>query len=228
MSQLINIFLEPGKVFAELKEKPTFIVPFILISVAMSVLFLMYFSKVDSAWFTDFAISASGREMSAAEISQMKNMMPSAEKIGYFYAAVMPIGMAIIFLVVSLYYFIAGKVSGSAVGFKQAISLATWTSMPLLLGTIVALVGVIMMSPQTALDSLMLTHIDPLIVQLPLDSRWKTLAKSLDLLSIWCIFLVALGWKTWGKTSWIEAITVAVIPSIVIYGAMVLWALVVG
>ena len=96
----------------------------------------------------------------------------------------------------------------------------------MLLGTIVALVGVFMMSPQTSMESLMLTNLDPLLIQLPVDSPWKKLASSFSLLSFWSIFLAALGWKTWGKTSWAEAITVAIIPSVLIFGAMALWALI--
>jgi len=228
MSHLINIFLEPGKVFSELKEKPTFIIPIVFICISTAVLSLMYFSKVDSAWFTDYAIAASGKEMSAAEISQMKSVMPGAKTMGYFYAVLLPVAMIFFTLVAALYYFIAGKVTGSAVGFKQALALASWSAMPLLLGTIVTLVGIFMMSPQTSLESLMLTHVDPLFVQLPLDNAWKSIAKSFDLLNIWCIFLVALGWKTWGRTGWAQAIIIAVIPSLVIYGAMALWAVFVG
>ena len=226
MSHLINIFLEPSKVFAELKEKPTFIVPLILVSLAMSVMFLMYFSKVDSSWFIDYAISASGNEMSAAEIAQMRSVMPGAKIMGYIYAIGAPFMFAVVALITALYYLIAGKVTGSAVSFKQGLSLASWSSMPMLLSTIVAVVGVSMMSPQTSLESLMLTNIDPLIFQLPLDNQWSKLAKGFNLLNFWCIFLVATGWKVWGKTSWGEAITVAIIPSVVIYGAMALWALI--
>ena len=98
--------------------------------------------------------------------------------------------------------------------------------MPAILGAIVVLVGVVMMTPQTGLESLMLTHADPLILQLPVDSPWKKLATSFDFLNFWSIFLSALGWKVWGKTSWAEGITVAVIPSVVIYGVMALFALI--
>lgn len=83
-----------------------------------------------------------------------------------------------------------------------------------------------MMTPQTSMESLMLTNVDPLLLQLPIDSPWKKLASSFSLISFWNIFLSSLGWKIWGKTSWAEAITVAIIPSIVIYGGMALWALI--
>ncbi len=226
MSHLINIFLEPGKVFADLKEKPTFIVPFILVLVATLALTFMYFMKVDSSWFIDHTLMAGGKEMSAAEIAQAKSFMPGAKMMGYISLVSTPIVMAIVVCIAALYYLLAGKITGSAIGFKQALSLTCWSSMPMLLGAIVGLIGVIMMSPQTGLESLMLTHLDPLVMHLPIDSPWKQLATSFDLLSFWNIFLVALGWKTWGKTSWAEAITVAIIPSVLIYGGMALWALI--
>jgi hypothetical protein len=228
MSQIINIFLEPGKVFAELKEKPTFMLPLILVTLATIAMTLMYFMKVDSAWFIDHTLMAGGKEMSAAEIAQAKSFMPSAKTMGIIGAVTAPIGIAFFTLLFALYYFVAGKVTGTAIGFKHGVSLASWCSMPMLLGTIVAIVGVFMMSPQTSLESLNLTNLDPLLLQLPADSPWKRLASSFSLLNFWSIFLAALGWKTWGKTSWAEAITVAIIPSVLIYGVMAAWALVVG
>ena len=226
MSHLINIFLEPGKVFAELKEKPTFLVPLLLVALVSSAMTFMYFMQVDGVWFIDHTLQASGNEMSAAELAQMKSVMPGAKMMGYIALVTTPIGIAIVTLLMALYYLIAGKVTGSAVGFKHGMSLATWSSLPMLLGTIVALVGVFMMSPQTSLESLMLTNLDPLLVQLPIDSPWKKLASSFSLLTFWSIFLGALGWKVWGKTSWAEAITVAIIPGVLIYGAMALLALI--
>jgi Yip1 domain len=226
MSHLINIFLEPGKVFAELKEKPTFIVPFIILSLTTMVMTFMYFNKVDSAWFIDHTLLAGGQEMTAAEMAQAKSIMPGAKMMGYISLVTTPITMVFVFLISSLYYLLASKISGTAIGFKHALSLAAWSSMPLVLGTIVALVGVFTMSPQTSIESLMLTNLDPLLIQLPIDSPWKRLASSFSFLSFWNIFLAALGWKIWGKTSWAEAITVAVIPSIVIFGLMAVWALI--
>lgn len=226
MSHLINIFLEPGKVFTELKEKPTFLLPLALVSLTMAALYFIYFMKVDSAWFIDNMLLAGGKEMSAAEMAQAKSIFPSAKVMGYIATVTTPIAIVIVTLLMALYYFVAGKVTGSVIGFKQGISLASWSSMPMLLGAIVALVGVFMMSPQTSLESLMLTNLDPLLLQLPIDSPWKKLASAFSLLTFWSLFLTATGWKTWGKTSWAEAIMVAIIPSVVIYGAMALWALI--
>jgi len=226
MSHLINIFLEPGKVFAELKEKPSFVAPFVLVTGVMVAMSFLYFMKVDSAWFIDHTLLSSGADMTKAEMEQAKSFMPGAKMMGYISLVTTPITMAVMTLIMALYYLLAGKISGSAVGFKHGLSLATWGSMPMVLGGIVALVGVFMMTPQTGLESLMLTNLDPLLLQVPVDSPWKKLATSFSLLTFWSIFLTATGWKIWGKTSWAEAVTVAIIPSVLIFGAMALWALI--
>ena len=73
--------------------------------------------------------------------------------------------------------------------------------------------------PDTTLESLMLTHVDPLIVDTT-GSHWHRLATSADLLSLWSIFLAALGWRVFTRASWTQAIVVAVLPYLVVYGVM--------
>ena len=225
MNQLVNIFLEPSKVFNELNEKPNFWLPIVLIAVSSAVMVLWYFQVVDSEFFMDQTLAQSGREMTAAEIAQAKQFMPGTAVMGYFGAGAALIFTPIMFLVFGVYVFLASKVTGQAHSFKKSMSLVSWSSMPSLIGVVIACIGIAMMNPQTMLDSLMLTKIDPLLVNLPFDHAYKTLAKSLDLIMFWTVFLLALGWKNWGKTSWTQAITVAALPSVGIFGGMLVWAL---
>ena len=88
----------------------------------------------------------------------------------------------------------------------------------------VALVGVLTMTPQTPLESLMLAHVDPLLVELPLDHEWSGLAKGFSLLTFWTWFLLALGWRTWTRAGWVQAAIVAILPSAVVFGIMALFA----
>jgi hypothetical protein len=225
MSHLINIFVEPGKTFAELKEKPSFLLPLALMIVLTVVMTLFYFNKVDSSWFAEHQLSMSGKEMSSAEIEQAKKMMPSASVMGIVGAVFAPIMILLVTSLMALYYFVAGKITGNVLTFKHAMSLVTWSGVPALLGLVVAIVGIAMMTPQTALESLMLTNADPLLVQLPYDHAWSTLAKNFNLLSLWSVLLTAIGWRTWGKTGWGQAITVAIIPTLIIFGGMAAWAM---
>lgn len=228
MSHLINIFVEPAKVFAAQKEKPSFLAPFAVVALATAVSVLVYFMTVDPAWFQthqEMQMLAQNPDLTREQIEQARAFMPGARVSGYIGAASAVIFMAIVFAIMGLYYLLAGKVTGNAASYKHGLSLSAWASMPMVLGALVVIGGVLTSSNQTPYESLQLLNIDPLLVQLPYGHDWSTLAKSFSLLNFWVWFLAALGWKTWFRTGWGQAIVVAVLPSVVIYGVMVLFAI---
>lgn len=223
--QLVDIFLDPAKVFAAEKDKPTFLVPtavFIVLSVAM---ILAYHLRVDPAWFSDFQLSMAGTEMTDAEKAQAKQFMPGARTSGYIGAAFSVVLVPLMFAIFGLYYFLAGKIAGAGLSFKHGLSLASWSALPTALTLVVATVGALTMAPQTPQYSLMLTHVDPLLVQLPMDHAFGTLAKNFNLLGLWAIALSALGWKVFTRSGWGAAVFVAALPSVLIYGIWLLIAL---
>ncbi len=224
MSHLINIFVEPTKTFAELKEKPTFWLPLILLAVLMVGMTLSYFNTVDSDWYAGHQITVSGKEMTASEAAQMKSVMPAAPILGVISTIVILLAITIFTLLTALYYMLAGKITGGVVSFRHGLSLVAWAGVPAQLGIVVAIVGVFMMEPQTGLEALMLTNVDPLLVQLPFDHMWSGMAKGFNLLTLWTIALTALGWRVWNRSSWMQAIVVALIPSLIIYGGMAAFA----
>jgi hypothetical protein len=101
------------------------------------------------------------------------------------------------------------------------MSLATWSKMPMLLGLLVALIGAARMDPQSTMESLMLTNVDPLLVHLPDANRWAPLARGTSLLDLWVFFLLALGWRVFNRASWLQSAIVALIPSFVFYAVIV-------
>jgi hypothetical protein len=225
MAHLIDIFLQPGKVFEDLRERPRFALPLLLLLVLSAALPLWYFLAVDSAWYVQHMMLAAGREVSAADLEKMKAIMPGTQRMAYFGAASATIVGVIVVCLYALYLMLAGKVTGAAMSFKRGMSLICWSNMPSLLGLVVALVGVATMQPHTAIESLMLTNIDPLLVQLPPESPWLGLARGFSLINFWTWFLLALGWRTFNRASWSQSAIVALLPSVVIYGAMAAFAL---
>ena len=223
--QLVDIFLEPAKVFAAQKEKPTFLLPLIVFVLATAAMILSYFLRVDPAWFTDHVLLMAGQQMTSAEIAQAKQFMPGARTQGYIGAATSALFIPAVFCIGAVYYFLAGKIAGAAISFKQGLALVTWSSMPTVLGLLVGTVGALTMAPQTGQEQLMLTHLDPLLVKLPYDHALSGIAKGFDLLAFWAIGLGALGWKTLTGGRWPGAIFVAALPSLVIYGVWLAFAL---
>lgn len=220
MSKLIDIFLQPTRVFQAEREKPTFLAPLTLL-IALTVVFtLAYFMRVDSDWYSGYVLETSNPEMSASKAEQARAAMPDAKVMGIFGAVGGAVAIAVMLALTALYVWIASKLTGRTLGFKHGMSLAAWSSMPVLLGTLVALVGVFTMSPQTPIESLMLTNVDPLLVDLPSDHRFNRLAQSFNLLTFWSVYLFALGWKLWTRSSWLQAVVVALIPTVLVFGIM--------
>ena len=224
MSQLINIFLEPGKVFAELKDKPTFFLPALLVAVVAALAATLYFFNVDPEWFSNYQLAAAASEMSAAELEQAKQFMPGARAMGYTWWLVVVISMAIIYCVFALYYMLAGKISGNPTSFRHGLSLTAWSAMPTVLGSVIMIVGIYTSSPQTSLESLQMLSFDPLVVQLEPGHDWLMVARSFSFLYLWVWFLAALGWKTWYRTSWGQALFVVLLPNFIYFGVLALFA----
>ncbi|WP_397572473.1 YIP1 family protein [Silanimonas sp.] len=223
--KLVDIFLDPAKVFTAEKDKPTFLLPMAIMVVLSVAMILAYYLRVDSVWFQDFSLTMMGQEMTPAEIAQAKQFMPGAKVQGYIGAAGTLIFVPIVYAVFALYYFLAGKIAGAGLSYKHSLSLTTWAAMPTALGALIGTIGALTMEPQTPLHAISLTRIDPLLVQLPFDHDLSTLAKGFDLLGFWAIALGAIGWKTFTRSGWGSAVFVAALPSVLIYGIWLLIAL---
>ena len=128
--KLVDIFLDPAKVFTAEKDKPTFLLP-MAIMVALSVaMILAYYLRVDPVWFQDFSLTMMGQEMTPAEIAQAKQFMPGAKVQGYIGAAGTLIFVPIAYAVFALYYFLASKIAGAGLSYQRGLSLASWAAMP--------------------------------------------------------------------------------------------------
>lgn len=223
--QLVDIFLDPAKVFTAEKDKPTFLLPMAILVVLSAAMILAYYLRVDPVWFQDFSLTMMGQEMTPAEIAQIKQVMPGAKVQGYIGAGSTLIFVPVVYAIFGLYFFLAGKIAGAGMSYKHGLSLATWSAMPTALGALVGTIGALTMAPQTPLHAISLTRIDPLLVQLPFDHALSALAKSFDLLGLWALALGAVGWKTFTRSGWGSAVLVAALPSVLIYGIWLLIAL---
>jgi hypothetical protein len=226
LKDLIDIFLQPGPVLQKQYERPTGWLPVLLLAAASAAFMYLYFSKVDTGWFMRTSVERSGEELSKQQLDAMAAAGDNSSMILWSSTIGGVVGFIIYQCILAVYFLLAGKVTGLAVGFKQGLGLAGWSSMPVLLGTVLGLYGTVGMSPQTYIDALSFTTVDPMVLQLPPESPWKGLATTFSFLTLWTIGLAALGWKLWSRSSsWTTPIVVAALPQLLIVGFQAVKAL---
>ena len=76
MSYLVDIFLQPDKAFAGLRERPAWLLPLLILLAFSAALPLFYFMSVDGAWYAQHMLASAGREMSSADAEKVKASLP--------------------------------------------------------------------------------------------------------------------------------------------------------
>lgn len=226
MNDLVDIFLQPGQVMSRQYEKPDGWLPLLLVAATGAVFTYLYFSTVDVGWFFRESIERSGDELSAAEAAAVER---SSDNPAFIWTSTLGslFGVAVYTAIWAVWFLLAGKLTGLAVSFKQGFALASWSSMPNLLGSLLGVYAVVGMAPRTFISDLSLTTLDPMLLQLPPESPWKTLATSFSFLNLWVIGLAALGWKLWSRDpGWTKPIVVAALPFALIHGYQIISALI--
>lgn len=226
MKDLVDIFLQPGPVLTRQYERPNGWLPVLLIAAVGAFFTYRYFSTVDMGWFFRESAELGGRELSKAEIDAMDRQAEGSATmwVSTLFSVVVSIALPLLWAV---YFLLAGKFTGLAVSFRQGLGLAGWASMPGIIGSLLALYGTVGMSPQTFVTDLMLTSLDPMLVQLPPESPWKSFATAFNFLNPWSIGLAALGWKLWSKDAgWTRPIVVAALPFALLHGYQIISALI--
>lgn len=65
MPELVDIFMQPSQVLAAQRERPTFLVPVLLIAVLSPVFSQVYVNRVDPAWHEAQMVAAAAQDLSA-------------------------------------------------------------------------------------------------------------------------------------------------------------------
>lgn len=226
MKDLIDIFLDPSAALSRQRDEARWWLPFLILVISTAVVTYLFFGKVDSGWFIEQQILNSGQEVSEQQLAAIREASPGGTFMTWSATISSGVVVALVMALFGGFFMLAGKFSKADLNFKQGLTLASWSQMPTVLNTLLMLIGVMTMSPQTALESLSLTSLNALVLDLPADDPWYRFATSFSLLVPWTIFLAALGWKLWsGATRWTASIVIATLPHLIIYGAMAIGAM---
>jgi hypothetical protein len=207
----------PSSAFAELRERPRFWFPLVLVTVTSAALAFWYYSIVDIEWLKDAMFSKMPDQQRAAAMGMMtRTTLLWSSVVGTFIAY--PIVMA----VSALYWFVAGKVTRLSPQYKHWFAFSCWTSLPLLISSVVAAIFLLIGdSPQISPGALQPLSLNELIFHLPMGSPGQTLLESLNVPAILTWALAIIGVHVWSQRSWLFSTIFVLLPAVAFYG---IWA----
>lgn len=216
-SNLINILTSPKEAFVSLKEKPTVLVPLLLIVLSLASLQWGYFNAVDREFLIDQLVEQSQAFANAPEDQireNLENIPPS--RLAIQSAVSIVIIFPLIMMLYAGYLSLISKFTYDEIRFKQWFSLSAWTGLP---SIFIALAGwvVILTNSDGMIGA---TDIQPLSLNsliFQTDGPFAGMLSNLNLLQFWSLALSALGYQHWTGKSLSKSTTIVIAPYVVIY-----------
>jgi hypothetical protein len=210
----------PSSAFEELRERPRFWFPLLLLVASTAAIVYWYYSMVDMEWLKDamFSNDPSMQKLPEAERATAMSMLSRNTMLwGSVISAIFI--LPIFFLLQSLYLLLAAKVTKLPQGFKHWFALSCWSALPLLLSTVVAaLLLIISDTTQVSPSVMQPLSINELVLQRPMGSPGYTLFESLSIPSVLGWILMIIGVRVWSQRSWTFSAIFIVLPLVILYG----------
>jgi len=212
----------PSSAFNELRERPRFWFPLLLVVLATLGVTYWYFSAVDIDWYKEAVLLNTpdfqnlNEEQRATAMSMMtETTMRWASMVSLLFF------MPVIYLLQALYLLLVARITKLPQGFKHWFSLICWSELAALLGVAVAAILLFMSdTSQISPGTIAPLSLNELVFHVPPGPGY-TLLESLTIPSFLSWALMIIGVHTWSQRSWAFSAAVIVLPVVVIYGC---WA----
>ncbi|KTG19082.1 MULTISPECIES: YIP1 family protein [Pseudoalteromonas] len=230
MTALVDIFISPSKAFNGLKEaKGWSFVAFILLAGILAASMFAFYNKADPQFLIDQQVAAASVDATIAEQKMIRQSMEQTIDMQVWFAIFGGIiGLAVINALMAGYYLFVSKQDPEAnYGYGAWYGFGVWTMMPMIISSLGLLILVLTASTDQISQTLFnYASINQLLIGLEIGHPFYTLLESLNIFSIWGIFIAAIGLKSWTNFTFNKALLFAALPSIVIYGIWTVIALV--
>jgi hypothetical protein len=225
LQNVVNIFASPVEAFKNLAQRPSALVPCIILFFGWVIFWNAYYGNVDYPWLLDQIIEQETYNMGSNEkeltTKNIENLKPGAFTIITSISTLLVLGLLI--LITSFYLTVVSAIVDDQYRFKHWVSFATWTSMPSLL----ALIGMSVnfftaVNGQIAPHELNLLSLNNLFFNIDFHSAYFNLLNAYDLTILWSWAIMILGYHTWTQKSLLRSAVIVMIPSCIFYGIWLL------
>lgn len=208
VSTVLGVFMEPGRVFEDLRRKPRFILGAVIIALLMTAYgFGLYYKVGEKAVRSMVAEQIEKSPQTASMPSEQKNgMIEMNMTIQKYIRYAIPIFVFISFVVGGLLYFLGSKAFGGNGGFMHAVSVWIYSSIP---PTVVSMIANFIVIGLKSADEIDLAASQRGVIQANpsslMDGKAQpvlaTIIATLDLFMIWGWILAAIGLRITNRIS---------------------------
>lgn len=226
ISTIINVFASPGEAFATIRERPTVLVPILLVCIASAAPSWLYLLEVDIGWLVEQQLRAQRFiDLTDAQIATMADAAANRGRGFTIAQSVISVFVVItvILLLQAAYLKVVSAFRKDGVRFKQWLSLVSWTTLPAILGSIATVVFIltndVTFVSQTGINPLSFGNL--LQFDASNSSGLVKAAMSLSPVNIWSLILVIFGYRAISGAR-IGTASVVVLAPVVVITAIVL------
>lgn len=220
---MTDIIAAPGKALEQVKQHTSWLWWPLIIGIGLAAAtFAYYYSWVDFSWLVEETIRGLPAESRAESADAVRQFMKPGQTMWITVASIVVMTL-IIYTIQAVYLHLANKMtSGAEIRFGQWFAFSVWVNFVSVFSSLAALAVILMAdSTQLASTSLQPLSLNALLVHAAPGEPWATWASSLSLVSLWTIFLSALGFGLWTGASTVKSWVVALLPWVLIFG---IWA----
>lgn len=222
----LDVLMAPTNAFTNIKDKKGWAwVPFFLVIVMTSVVFVHYFSIVNIDWYQDQSLEQAAA-MTGMSFEELKAASPAVEATSAMIQTIVSVAITLIVmnLLSAVYYLLATKVTvKNDYSFKDWYAFTWWTCMPVVVSSLASILVLFFAADgNISLNDIQPTSLNSLIFSVETSHAWYTFLEAINLFNLWIIAIASVGLKVWLNIKTKKAVILALLPSLVIYG---LWAL---
>jgi hypothetical protein len=210
----------PVSAFTELRERPRFWFPLIVVVLATAVVVGFYYSVVDIEWLKDALYSNNADFQKLPEAQRAQAMAFVGRKTMLISGIVGTcMGLPFFYLVNSLYLLLAAKVTKVQYGLKHWFTLTSWSALPALLSAVIAILLLLIRdNDQVGPGILQPLGLNELVFHRPMGDKVQPWLDALNIPGILGWVLAIIGVRTWTQRSWLFSAVYVLIPVVLLFG----------
>lgn len=223
IARVIGVFFEPGKTFRDIAGRPSWLLPMILVIVAVIGVSSTMSQKIGWERIFRHQMETNSRyqQMTQEQRDQTLQVQMKFASVGGYAGAL--IGVPLYDLIAAAVLLgIAGGLMGGGMRFKQVFSVVAWAGMPGLISAILTIIVIFLKNPDDFnLQNPIAFNLGAFLDPNTASKFVYSLASSIDLFVFWTIFLMATGLKAAAgkKLTFTGALVAVLLPwAIVVLG----------